>query len=65
MGKILENGRKRFEYDRRFHNDEQFVFGTSLGLGALDVMIGYQMYENASKVGLGTQLKLWNKPLWE
>ena len=46
-------------------NDEQFVFGTSLGLGALDVMIGYQMYENASKVGLGTQLKLWNKPLWE
>ena len=46
-------------------NDRQFVFGTSLGLGALDVMIGYQMYENASRMGLGTQLKLWNKPLWE
>ena len=55
---VLGNKKVRF-------SDDQFVFATSLGLGALDVMIGYKMYENAVKMGLGTKVRLWNKPLWE
>ncbi|MBQ5739643.1 MAG: hypothetical protein IIV78_04455, partial [Oscillospiraceae bacterium] len=46
-------------------NDEQFVMGASMGLGALDIMIAYQMYENATKMGIGTKVNLWDKPLWE
>lgn len=37
----------------------------SMGLGALDIMIGYQMYLNAMEQGIGTKLALWDKPLWE
>lgn len=33
--------------------------------GALDIMIGYQLYQNAAKMGIGTKVKLWDKPLWE
>ena len=36
-----------------------------MGLGALDIMIAYQMYENATKMGIGTKVNLWDKPLWE
>ena len=46
-------------------NDEQFVMAASMGLGALDIMIAYQMYENAMKMGIGTKVNLWDKPLWE
>ncbi|MGI5888306.1 MAG: ornithine cyclodeaminase family protein [Oscillospiraceae bacterium] len=46
-------------------SDSQTVFATSMGIGALDIMIGYQLYLNASKMGLGTKVKMWDKPLWE
>ncbi|MCI6640333.1 MAG: ornithine cyclodeaminase family protein [Pygmaiobacter massiliensis] len=43
----------------------QTINCNSLGLGALDIMIGYMLFENARKMGLGTMVKLWDKPLWE
>jgi len=46
-------------------SDDQFVFATSMGIGALDIMIGYQLYQNAVKAGIGTKVRLWDKPLWE
>lgn len=46
-------------------SDDQFVMSASLGLGALDIMIGYQMYLNATKMGIGTKVALWDNPLWE
>ena len=46
-------------------NDDQFVMASSFGLGALDIMISYQLFQNAMKMGIGTELKLWDKPLWE
>lgn len=36
-----------------------------MGLGALDIMIAYQLYLNATKMGIGTKVNLWYKPLWE
>ena len=35
------------------------------GLGALDIMIAYQLYLNATEMGIGTKVNLWDKPLWE
>lgn len=46
-------------------SDDQFVFATSMGIGALDIMVGYQMYQNAVKAGVGKKVRLWDKPLWE
>jgi len=46
-------------------NDEQLVNCSSLGLGALDTMIGYKLFLNAQKAGIGKIIKLWDKPLWE
>ena len=46
-------------------SDDQFAAAASMGLGALDIMIAYQMYENATKMGIGTKVNLWDKPLWE
>ncbi len=46
-------------------NDEQFIYAGSIGLGALDIMVAYQMYENATKMGIGGKFNLWDKPLWE
>ncbi len=45
--------------------EDQFIYASSLGLGALDIMVGYKMYQNAVKMGLGTKCKMWDKPLWE
>lgn len=45
--------------------DDQFVFATSMGIGALDILVGYEMYKNAVKAGIGTKVRLWDKPLWE
>ena len=36
-----------------------------MGLGALDIMIAYQLYRNATEMGIGTKVNLWDKPLWE
>ncbi|MBQ6059013.1 MAG: hypothetical protein IJL39_03015, partial [Clostridia bacterium] len=46
-------------------SDDQYVTACSMGLGALDIMIAYQMFENATKMGIGTKFNLWDKPLWE
>ena len=46
-------------------SDDQFVAAASMGLGALDIMIAYQMYLNACEKGIGTKVNLWDKPLWE
>ena len=46
-------------------SDEQFIYACSLGLGALDITVAYALYQNAVKMGLGTKVKLWDKPLWE
>jgi len=27
--------------------------------------VAYALYQNAVKLGLGTKVKLWDKPLWE
>lgn len=46
-------------------NDEQFIYCTSLGLGSVDIMVGYELFKRAQKLGLGTTVKLWDKPIWE
>lgn len=46
-------------------NDGQFVYSSALGLGALDIMISYEMYLKAKAEGIGTVLKMYDKPLWE
>ena len=46
-------------------SDDQFVAAASMGLGALDIMIAYQLYLNATEMGIGTKVNLWDKPLWE
>ncbi|MBQ7737692.1 MAG: ornithine cyclodeaminase family protein [Oscillospiraceae bacterium] len=46
-------------------DDEQFIYACSLGLGALDITVAYKIYQNASAMGLGTRVRLWDKPLWE
>ncbi len=46
-------------------SDDQFIYACSLGLGALDITVAYQIYKNASAMGLGTKIKMWDSPLWE
>ena len=46
-------------------SDDQFIYACSLGLGALDITIAYELYKKATELGLGTKVKLWDKPLWE
>jgi ornithine cyclodeaminase len=44
---------------------DETLYCSSMGLGALDIMIGYTIYQNAKKMGIGTKLALWDSPLWE
>ena len=46
-------------------SDDQFIYACSLGLGALDITCAYAIYEKAQEMGLGTKVKMWDKPLWE
>ena len=46
-------------------SDDQFIYACSLGLGALDITVAYKIYQNAVKMGLGSKVKMWDKPLWE
>ena len=46
-------------------DDGQFIYACSMGLGALDIMVAYEIFKRASAMGLGTKLRLWDKPLWE
>jgi len=45
-------------------NDDEFVFCGTAGVGAVDITIANQMYENAKKMGIGQKLMLWDNPLW-
>ena len=36
----------------------------SLGIGAMDIYIGQQIYENAKKAGIGQKIYLWDNPAW-
>lgn len=42
-----------------------FLYAGTTGLGALDIMTAYKMFQNAQEMGIGTMVKLWDKPLWE
>lgn len=46
-------------------SDEQFIYACSLGLGALDITVAYAIYQKAMELGIGTKVKMWDKPLWE
>ena len=46
-------------------SEDQFIYACSLGLGALDITVAYHIFKNASAMGLGTKVKLWDSPLWE
>lgn len=43
---------------------EQRIMFASLGMAALDIVVGKRIYENAKAHGLGQTLRLWEKPLW-
>ena len=45
-------------------SDDEFVFCGTAGVGAVDITIANQMYENAKKMGIGQKLMLWDNPLW-
>ena len=45
-------------------SDDTLVTYCSLGLGAMDIIIAYQLYKNAKEKGLGTVLNLWDAPLY-
>lgn len=45
-------------------NDDEFIFCATAGVGAVDITIANQMYENAKKMGIGQKLMLWDNPLW-
>ena len=46
-------------------DDEQFIYACSLGLGALDITCAYAIYQRAMEMGIGSKVKMWDKPLWE
>jgi len=45
-------------------SDDNLVTYCSLGLGAMDIIIAYQLYKNAKEQGLGTVVNLWDAPLY-
>lgn len=46
-------------------SDDQVCLGMSMGIGALDIMIAYKLYQEAVKMGIGTKVRLWDNALWE
>lgn len=43
-------------------SDDEIILVSVGGMPVLDVAWGYECYTNAMKKGIGTKLKLWNKP---
>lgn len=43
-------------------DDEQIVWVSVGGMPILDVGWGYECYQKAMKLGIGTSLNLWDKP---
>ncbi|MCQ2560923.1 MAG: ornithine cyclodeaminase family protein [Clostridia bacterium] len=46
-------------------SEDQMLYAGTTGLGALDIMIAYTLYKKAMEMGIGTKVKLWDKPLFE
>jgi ornithine cyclodeaminase/alanine dehydrogenase-like protein (mu-crystallin family) len=44
--------------------DDEIIFFSALGMGIHDLMVGYVVYQRAKERGIGTPLKLWEKPYW-
>lgn len=44
---------------------KQSLYCSSMGIGALDIMVAYQIFQNAVEMKLGTTAKLWDNPMWE
>ena len=53
---VKENIKKKFQDEKLPLVDEVIE---------LDITVAYALYQNAVKMGLGTKVKLWDKPLWE
>lgn len=47
----------------RKNRDDKYMFVTS-GQVVFDIGWGYQLYQNALKMGIGQKLTLWDKPYW-
>jgi len=45
-------------------NVDEIIFFSALGMGIHDLMVGYIVYQKAKAKGIGTPLKLWEKPYW-
>jgi ornithine cyclodeaminase len=45
-------------------SDEQRVFSTPVGLAIEDVAAASRVYRRAVELGLGTELTLWENPIW-
>ncbi|MEA5051376.1 MAG: ornithine cyclodeaminase family protein [Oscillospiraceae bacterium] len=43
----------------------QTLYCSSMGIGALDIMVSYRLFNNAMRQGIGTLVKLWDTPAWE
>lgn len=45
-------------------NPEERVYFSSVGLAILDAAIAAVIYHQALSLGIGTELKLWDRPIW-
>jgi len=45
-------------------SDEERIFFTPVGLAIEDVAAAARVYRRAAELGLGTELSLWEKPIW-
>ncbi len=43
---------------------DEIIFFSALGMGIHDLMVGNMVYQKAIAKGIGTPLKLWEKPYW-
>ncbi len=43
---------------------EQRILFANLGMGCLDITMANRIYLKAKEMGIGQQLRLWDKPLW-
>ncbi len=46
----------------RRQNDEENIIFVACGMAVFDVSLGYDVYQNALKKGIGTKLLLWDEP---
>jgi ornithine cyclodeaminase len=45
-------------------SEDDLVVYASLGLGSMDIAIGYKLYQSALAQGIGVELPVWNAPKW-